>query len=130
MEIIEIIGTICPIAVIVAGICICYHKAKQENDKKIELAISRNKIISDYCEDICEDIDNAPRLILPTYREYKAMGGNGYLTQLYTPTEYKPKHISPHTHNCINCGAPLRKDRHKCEYCGTEYFYGGEKTEC
>ena len=37
-------------------------------------------------------------------------------------TEHKPKHISPHAHNCINCGAPLRKDQHKCEYCGTEYF--------
>ena len=108
MEIIEIIGTICPIVAIVVGtiLRIYYHKVKQENDKKIKLAISRNKIVSDYCE----DIDNAPRLILPTYREYKSIGGNGYLTQLYTPTEYKPKHISPHTHNCINCGAPLKKN--------------------
>ena len=119
-----------PIIIIsISIISTIYHyirKTKQENDEKIMSTIYRRKIISDYCE----NIDNAPRSTLPLYREYKAMGGNDYLTQLYTPTEYKPKHISPHTHNCINCGAPLKKEQHKCEYCGTEYFYGGEETEC
>lgn len=26
------------------------------------------------------------------------------------------------SHNCINCGAPLKIDSYECEYCGTEYW--------
>lgn len=121
-EIITSVATICPIIIIVIGIISSiYHyirKTKQENDEKIMSTIYRHKLISDYCE----DIDNARSSIQPIYQEYKAMGCNGYLTQLYTPTKHKSKAEDPHVHNCINCGAPLKKDQHKCEYCGTEYF--------
>ena len=32
----------------------------------------------------------------------------------------EPKIIKPH--HCECCGAPIKKDQYKCEYCGTEYF--------
>ena len=97
------------ISIGVACIIAAIHE-KRDNTSRLEREILRNRIIE------------SPNTMDALYREYKSIGGNGYLTLLYTPTEYKPKHISPHIHNCINCGAPLRKDQHKCEYCNTEYF--------
>lgn len=111
----------CPIVIVVTSIIstIYYYvkKTKQENNEKIMSAIYRHKLISDYCD----GLDIVPCSMHPLYQEYKAMGGNGYLTQLYTPTEWKSKVEISHTHNCINCGAPIKKDQHKCEYCDTEY---------
>lgn len=118
-----IIDLICAIIIVVTipmGVmCIIETiRAKQDNMYRLEREILRHRMVESYENGLAL----SPRTMDALYREYKSIGGNGYLTQLYTPTEYKPKHISPHAHNCINCGAPLRKDQHKCEYCGTEYF--------
>lgn len=34
----------------------------------------------------------------------------------------KPEPTIIRPHHCECCGAPLKKDQDKCEYCGTEYF--------
>ena len=30
--------------------------------------------------------------------------------------------LKTQAHICVNCGASLKSDVHKCEYCGTEYW--------
>ena len=34
----------------------------------------------------------------------------------------KPEPTIIRPHHCECCGAPIKKDQYKCEYCGTEYF--------
>lgn len=114
-----IFAVVIVMAIPMAVVCIIETICEKRDDKsRIEREILRNEIIKSY-ED---NLTLSPNTIDVLYRKYKSIGGNGYLTQLYTPTEHKLKHVSPHIHNCINCGAPLRKDQHKCEYCDTEYF--------
>lgn len=78
-EIITSVATICPIIIItISIISAIYHyirKTKQESDEKIMSTIYRRKIISDYCD----GLDNTPCSMQSLYREYKSMGGNGFI---------------------------------------------------
>ena len=58
-----------------------------------------------------------------TMKAYVAMGGNGVWTELCNYSEALEKEAI-HCNKpkiCSQCGAPLKRYSHKCEYCDTEY---------
>ena len=117
-EIAQLSGSILTGTVIISAICTYIRKAKRENEERQRLAIMREIIRS-----------NNDKLE-PVYCDYKALGGNAETIikggdQLFVCATgkiepYEPIAIKPH--HCECCGAPLKKDQDKCEYCGTELF--------
>lgn len=41
---------------------------------------------------------------------------------LYQHTLVKTDSTSPQVHHCTSCGAALKRNSYKCDYCGTEYW--------
>lgn len=128
----QISGSIIVVVTVLSGLFNYYRKAKRENKRRLELAIMNNMICS--CN---EKVENAPHKIGTFHCDYKALGGNGITDEIVntikcdnklvicdtgtiTSWEPAPKVIRPH--HCECCGAPLKKDQDKCEYCGTELF--------
>lgn len=100
MDIISIICGITPLVIIILGVisCIChiYEKAKRENERRlehIEYHLLREQLNNAKDRDI--------------YTEWKLENSKDEII---------------HSHNCVNCGAPMPKGTTRCEYCGTEYY--------
>ena len=127
MDIISIICGIMPLVIIILGVISCirhiYEKAKRENERRLEhikYYLLREQLNNAKDRDTYEEL----------YVKYKDFGGNSIVLNSigvcdYYGTEWKYKNSKYeiiHSHNCINCGAPMPKGTTKCEYCGTEYY--------